>query len=83
MGYNTTLLYSKPLHIVAGRMCYLYSADGLEYLDCVNNVAHVGHSHPKASHLPDPPHSRLSVFQAARNRASIGCTGCPGSDKAV
>jgi len=28
-------------------MQYLYDADGREYLDCVNNVAHVGHSHPR------------------------------------
>ena len=47
VGYNTTLLYSEPLHIVAGKGCKLYSAEGREYLDGANNVAHVGHSHPK------------------------------------
>jgi 4-aminobutyrate aminotransferase-like enzyme len=26
-----------------GEGCYLYNADGRQYLDCVNNVAHVGH----------------------------------------
>ena len=47
VGYNTTLLYSEPLHIVEGKGCKLYDAEGREYLDCANNVAHVGHSHPK------------------------------------
>lgn len=47
VGYNTTLLYTEPLHIVAGKGCLLYGADGSEFLDCVNNVAHVGHGHPK------------------------------------
>ena len=27
-------------------MQYLIEADGRRYLDCVNNVAHVGHAHP-------------------------------------
>jgi 4-aminobutyrate aminotransferase-like enzyme len=31
---------------VRGWMQHLYDADGQQYLDCVNNVAHVGHSHP-------------------------------------
>ena len=26
---------------------YLYNPGGQAYLDCVNNVAHVGHSHPR------------------------------------
>ena len=49
IGPNTTLNYERPLHIVRGKGCYLYDADGTEYLDCANNVAHVGHCHPKVS----------------------------------
>ena len=52
VGYNTTLLYTDPLHIVEGKGCKLYSAEGREYLDCANNVAHVGHSHPRVRTLP-------------------------------
>ena len=26
---------------------FLYDADGRAYLDCVNNVCHVGHAHPR------------------------------------
>ena len=42
-----SLSYRKPLHIVRGRAQYLYDSEGRAYLDCVNNVAHVGHSHPR------------------------------------
>lgn len=42
-GPNTSLNYDQPLHIVKGRGCYLYDANGREYLDCVNNVTHLGH----------------------------------------
>ncbi|KNC48156.1 4-aminobutyrate transaminase [Thecamonas trahens ATCC 50062] len=44
---NFTLLFDKPLHIVRGEGQYLYAADGTQYLDCVNNVCHVGHCHPR------------------------------------
>ena len=44
---NLSLAYRRPLHIVRGHMQYLYDADGREYLDAVNNVAHVGHCHPR------------------------------------
>lgn len=47
IGPGTTLNYRKPLHIVRGEGCRLYDADDVEYLDCVNNVAHVGHCNPK------------------------------------
>ncbi len=43
---NLSLSYRRPLHIVRGYGQFLYDTDGLDYLDCVNNVAHVGHSHP-------------------------------------
>lgn len=39
--------YASPLVITKGQGCWLYDAGGKAYLDCVNNVAHVGHSHPR------------------------------------
>ncbi len=36
---------SGPLHIVRGEGVYLYDDMGRRYLDCVNNVAHIGHGH--------------------------------------
>lgn len=47
MSRALSLAYREPLHIVRGRGAYLYDADGREYLDLVNNVAHVGHCHPR------------------------------------
>ena len=43
---NLSLSYSKPLNIVRGEGRYLFDSGGAAYLDCVNNVPHVGHCHP-------------------------------------
>jgi 4-aminobutyrate aminotransferase-like enzyme len=45
-GANLRLAYREPLEIVRGKGVYLYDEAGRAYLDCVNNVAHVGHCHP-------------------------------------
>jgi 4-aminobutyrate aminotransferase-like enzyme/Ser/Thr protein kinase RdoA (MazF antagonist) len=47
LGPSLSISYQSPLHIVLGSRQYLYDADGSRYLDCVNNVPHVGHSHPR------------------------------------
>ncbi len=47
IGPNSALSFDEPLYIVRGRGQYLYDAEGNQYLDCCNNVAHVGHCHPK------------------------------------
>ena len=47
LGPSLSISYHAPLHIVGGSRQYLYDADGRRYLDCVNNVTHVGHSHPR------------------------------------
>ena len=43
---SLSLSYDRPLHIVRGRGQYLFDAADMTYLDCVNNVCHVGHCHP-------------------------------------
>lgn len=47
LGGSLSLAYRQPLNIVRGAGQYLYDDRGQEYLDCVNNVCHVGHCHPK------------------------------------
>ena len=48
IGPNCEVNYPKaPLLMVRGAGQHLYDELGAEYLDCVNNVAHVGHSHPR------------------------------------
>lgn len=46
MGDKFYLFYSPPLHVVKGEGVWLWDADGRLYLDCYNNVPHVGHCHP-------------------------------------
>ncbi len=47
MGPNVPTFYQHPVHIVRGQGVWLWDADGKRYLDCYNNVAHVGHCHPR------------------------------------
>ncbi|KAG7153964.1 Ethanolamine-phosphate phospho-lyase-like 4 [Homarus americanus] len=37
---------SDPLKIVRASGSYMYDENGHRYLDCINNVCHVGHCHP-------------------------------------
>ncbi|EJO30186.1 aspartate aminotransferase family protein [Achromobacter marplatensis] len=47
LGTAYRLFYDNPLHIVRGEGVWLYDAAGERYLDAYNNVASVGHSHPR------------------------------------
>ncbi|ALM87266.1 aspartate aminotransferase family protein [Bordetella sp. N] len=47
LGPAYRLFYDKPLHIVRGEGVWLYGPNGERYLDAYNNVASVGHSHPR------------------------------------
>jgi 4-aminobutyrate aminotransferase-like enzyme/Ser/Thr protein kinase RdoA (MazF antagonist) len=47
LGPSLSLSYRRPLEIVRGSGQFLYDETGRAYLDVVNNVAHVGHGHPR------------------------------------
>ena len=47
IGKSVKLAYTNPVKIVRGEMQYLYDENGRQYLDAYNNVAHVGHCHPR------------------------------------
>ncbi|HYB54422.1 MAG TPA: aminotransferase class III-fold pyridoxal phosphate-dependent enzyme, partial [Thermoanaerobaculia bacterium] len=47
LGPSLSVSYRKPLEIVRGQGCHLYDETGRAFLDVVNNVAHVGHCHPR------------------------------------
>ena len=47
LGPSLSLAYDDPLKIVRGKAQYLYDENGRKYLDCVNNISHVGHCHPE------------------------------------
>ena len=47
IGGSLSVSYDRPLHIVRGERQFLFDTQGQAYLDCVNNVCHVGHCHPR------------------------------------
>ncbi|XP_075622641.1 5-phosphohydroxy-L-lysine phospho-lyase isoform X3 [Balearica regulorum gibbericeps] len=54
IGSSCKLFFSNdPVKIIKAKGQYMYDENGRRYLDCINNVAHVGHCHPdivKAAH---------------------------------
>jgi len=48
-GPSLSLSYNAPLTILRGKGQSLIDSKGQFYLDCINNVAHVGHSHPSVA----------------------------------
>ena len=47
LGPAYRLFYETPVHLVRGEGVWLYDTDGNAYLDTYNNVASVGHCHPR------------------------------------
>ena len=47
VGPAAMLFYREPLHIVKGAGVWLYDDQGRRYLDTYNNVACLGHCHPR------------------------------------
>ncbi|XP_041842344.1 ethanolamine-phosphate phospho-lyase [Melanotaenia boesemani] len=47
IGPSCKIFFSHdPIKIVQAKGQYMYDEEGHHYLDCINNVAHVGHCHP-------------------------------------
>lgn len=44
---NLSISYADPLYMQRGVGAFLFDHTGRRYLDTVNNVAHVGHEHPR------------------------------------
>ncbi|MBM1220927.1 aminotransferase class III-fold pyridoxal phosphate-dependent enzyme [Ponticoccus sp. SC2-23] len=49
LGPNVATFYDDPVHIVRGEGVWLWDAEGRRYLDCYNNVPHVGHCNPRVT----------------------------------
>ncbi len=58
---SLSLSYRRPLEIVRGRGQYLFDRQGRAYLDCVNNVCHVGHCHPRVVAAAQEQIARLNT----------------------
>lgn len=50
----------EPLKIVRGQGQYMFDDEGNKYLDCINNVAHVGHCH---QHVVDKTSKQMSLLE--------------------
>ncbi len=60
-GPSSMLFYQEPLHIVRGQGTWLYDSKGTKYLDVYNNVACLGHCHPKVVEAVSQQLSQLNV----------------------
>lgn len=47
LGPNVSTFYDDPIHFVKGQGVWLWDEQGRKYLDCYNNVPHVGHCNPR------------------------------------
>ena len=47
MAKNATLSYQEPVLMVSARGATMEDHAGTQWLDCANNVAHVGHCNPQ------------------------------------
>ncbi|MFO7616526.1 MAG: aminotransferase class III-fold pyridoxal phosphate-dependent enzyme [Bacteroidales bacterium] len=56
-----SLSYPEPIHMAGAAMQYMYGADGRTYLDCVNNIPHVGHCHPRVVEAGQRQMARLNT----------------------
>ena len=61
MGPAYRLFYDRPVHLVRGEGVWLFGPDGKRYLDCYNNVASVGHCHPRVVDALSEQASRLNT----------------------
>lgn len=58
---NLSISFRKPLKMVRGEGVWLIADDGRAYLDCFNNVAHLGHTHPEIVEVIARESSRLNT----------------------
>lgn len=61
IGRNLSISYKRPLKIVRGWGQYLYDSTGRAYIDAYNNVAHVGHCHPRVVQAATAQYGLLST----------------------
>jgi 4-aminobutyrate aminotransferase-like enzyme len=75
VGPSLSLSYDRPLHITHGWKQHLYDSSGRAYLDCVNNVSHVGHCHPRVVEAAARQMARLNTNTRYLNELLTEYTG--------
>ena len=74
-------MYRQPVHIVRGEGVWLWDASGKRYLDCYNNVPHVGHCHPRVVRaIMACTSSEANDIALRMARAATGATGVIATD---
>jgi 4-aminobutyrate aminotransferase-like enzyme/Ser/Thr protein kinase RdoA (MazF antagonist) len=48
-GKSLGLSYAEPIQMTSALFQYMFDEKGNTYLDCYNNIPHIGHSHPNIS----------------------------------
>ena len=80
VGKSCKLFYRPdPIKFVRAKGQYMYNELGDEYLDCINNVCHVGHSHPHVVRAGE----FISSFKRKYYYCGLGelaCAFCGGKD---
>lgn len=61
LGQHSPLFYQTPLELVSGEGVWLTDARGERYLDCYNNVPHVGHANPRVASAIAEQAGRLNI----------------------
>ncbi len=59
LGGNVSISYRSPVKVVRGWKQYLFDEQGRKYIDAYNNVAHVGHCHPR---VVEAAHKQIDVL---------------------
>lgn len=71
MSRALSLNFKQPLEIVSGNGAYLFDKNGRPYLDLVNNVAHVGHCHPRVVTAGQKQMAKLNTNTRYLNQNAI------------
>jgi len=58
---NLSISYKTPIQFLEAQNQYLFDEKGKKYLDCVNNISHVGHCHPKIHEKLISQNSKLNT----------------------
>jgi ethanolamine-phosphate phospho-lyase len=61
LSRSLSLSYRQPIQMSGAAMQYMYGTDGRTYLDCVNNIPHVGHCHPRVVEAGQRQMARLNT----------------------
>ena len=77
VGVSYASSAAGPLLLASASGCHLVDTAGRRYLDCVNNVAHVGHSHPAVVQAAVQQLATLNTNTVSRRSAlshALHCT---------